>query len=337
LILAMLALAVPAAATQDDPPRRPRYGLAETLPRPEGTIRLATYNLLDLFDHDDDPELSGRFDDLPLAISETRANGLAAAIRAVDADLLALQEVESRDALIWFRDRYLADMGYDHVVAHDVGYFRGIECALLSRFEVVGERSWPGESLDDVTREGEGWASVPEGAHLTFRRSPLSVDVRGPDDYTLTLFIVHHKAGRDFNYQREAEALKIRELIAAVRETDPDRNVVVLGDFNAAPWDKSLRVYLQGGFVDTLAHRSVRGVEGRPYKTHLTGRVLDYILLNGHAYREYVTGSAHVYGTPASRDRRNGEPDPDGFASDHFPVVIDMVPEDCISRRDLDD
>ena len=291
-------------------------------PKRTVVVRLATYNLLDFFDHEDDPALSGRYDDLPMAIAEPRARQLAKIIRAIDADVLALQEVESRDALVWFRDTYLADMGYDHVASQDVGYFRGIECAVLSRIEIIGEEVWPRLSLDGLRRDGTGWAEVPEGKDLVFRRSPLRVDLRAPDGYELTLFVVHHKAGADFDYQREAEALKVLELAGAVAQADQDRNVAVIGDFNAAPWDKSLRAYLNDGFVDTLAYRATRGAEGRMYKTHRSGRVLDYILLNPGAYREFVVGSAQVYGRAA------GAGDASAVASDHYPVIIDLITDD---------
>ena len=327
-LLALVVFAPPAGSAPAAAGQSPRFGLPEPLPRPPGTIRLATYNVLNLFDHVDDPQLSGEYDDLELAISKERALNLAEAIRAVDADVVALQEVESLEALTWFRDTYLPDAGYRHLVSLDAGYRRGIECSVMSRLEITRQKVWVGASLHDVERRGAGWAAVPPPARrsLTFQRSPLRVDLRTPGGYELTIFCVHHKSGRDFRFQREAEALKIVEIVRAVEQEDPSRNILVMGDFNAAPWDKSLRVYLESGLVDTLAHRTVRGEEGSLYKTHQSNRVLDYILLNSAAHRELWIGSPHVYGTPGPR-RRN-DPQASGFASDHFPVVIDMVPRD---------
>lgn len=311
-----------------------RYGLPEPLPRRRGTIRLASYNVLNLFDHDDDPDLAGGVDDIKLAVSHERGLKLAEAIRAVDADVVALQEVESLEALRWFRESYLPKAGYVHLVSLDVGDHRGIECSVMSRFEITAQKIWRPTSLDldDIHRRGSGWAPVPERFRrgLEMRRSPLMVDLRTPAGYELTIVVVHHKAGRDFAFQREAEALRVIELIMDRARRDPGRNIVVMGDFNAAPWDKSLRVYLEAGLIDTLAHRATRGEAGRAFKTHESNRILDYVLLNSAAHRELVIGTAHIYGTlvpPTDYDWRN-DPYPTGYASDHYPVIIDLVPVD---------
>ncbi len=310
-----------------------RFGLSQPLPRTDGAIRLATYNVLNLFDHVDDPALDGEHDDLDMATAPQRCAKLAEAIRRTDADIIALEEVESLAALRWFRDTYLSDAGYLHLASPDAGYYRGVECSVMSRFPITRAKVWPGMSIADVDRSGAGWSAVPaERRHdLAFRRSPLLVEIEVSDTYSLTILAVHHKAGRNFKFYREAEALKIVELLGSLRRDDPARNIVVMGDFNCAPWDKSMRVYLQDGFIDTLAHRVVNQTpESGQYKTHESDRVLDYILLNSAAHRELVIGSPHVFGTltpPPSYDYRR-DPHPPGYASDHYPVIIDLVPQD---------
>lgn len=310
----------------------PRYGVRQAPAKQRGAIRVGTYNVLNLFDHVDDPSLRGEHDDLPAATSDDRCRALAAAIRELDADILALEEVESLEALTWFRDTYLKGMGYDHVASRDVGYYRGVECSLLSRFPIRDVRTWPDVSLDNLPRPGQGWAPVPQGERLRFQRSPLMATVDVNDEYALTFFVVHHKAGGQFDHSREAEAIMINRFINELRKTDPKRNIIVLGDFNAAPWDKSVRVYLENGMIDALAHRSTerRSEESRLYRTHESERVLDYILLNSAAHRELVIGSAFVLGTLHPGDNYDWRTDaaPAGYASDHYPVAIDLVPVD---------
>jgi endonuclease/exonuclease/phosphatase family metal-dependent hydrolase len=334
-LFAMALAAAVAAFAADD--ARNRFGHSEPFPRTEGAIRIATYNLLNLFDHEDDPKLSGEHDDLPMATSDERCRALAAAIRAVDADIIALQEVESLACLTWFRDTYLPDLGYDCIVSHDAGYYRGVEQSVMSRFPITSSKVWPGINLDDIQRVGPGWEEIPEEDRqgMTMQRSPLRVDIAVNDDYELTMFVLHHKAGR-YRHQREAEAVKVIELIDEVRSRDPSRNIVVLGDFNTAPWDKSLRLYLQAGMIDTLAHRIIPRweeddvTETNLYKTHESDRVIDYILLNSAAHREFVIGSAHVYGTLFDEDYDwREDPFPAGYAADHYPVIIDLVPRDA--------
>jgi len=308
-----------------------KFGVAEAPKRTAGSIRLAAYNMLNFFDHVDDPSLSGEHDDIKNATSHERCVELAEAIRKVDADIIGLAEVESLDAVKWFRDTYLKDMGYTYICSYDVGYYRGVEQAVLSRIEITGSRVWLNESLDHVKRNGSGFTRVPNNEKLVFQRSPLFVEFKTETGYELSVFVVHHKAGREFDYQREAEGLRIVELIHEITKRDPGRNIAVMGDFNAAPWDKSLRVYLEAGMIDTFAHRTTQGDdEALLYKTHESNRVLDYILLNSAAHRELVIGSAFVLGTlfpPATYDWRT-DPHPAGYASDHYPVAIELLPKD---------
>jgi hypothetical protein len=58
--------------------------------------------------------------------------------------------------------------------------------------------------------------------------------------------------------------------------------------------------------------------------------VLDYILLNSAAHRELVIGSAHIYGTLYDEDYDwTTDPYPQGYAADHYPVIIDLIPRDA--------
>src|SRR5436190_7805763 len=209
-----------------------RYGLSKPLPRTPGAIRIATYNMLNFFDNVDDPSLQGEFDDIKNATSPERCAKLAEAIKAVDADIIALQEVESLDALKWFRDTYLPDAGYKYIESKDVGYFRGVECSVMSRFQIVSSKVWLNESLDNVKRDGIGWAPKPKDVtHLSYQRSPLMVDIITDSGYKITIFSEHHKAGSaEFKYHREAEALRNMETITALEKDDPTRNIAIMGD-----------------------------------------------------------------------------------------------------------
>jgi len=346
-ILSALAMAIfalpargPAIAQEIDAsiPAEHRFGLKRPKPKPAGAVRIATYNIENFFDPFDDPALEGEWDDAKMTTAPERREAIAKAIRAMDADILALQEVESLEALRWFRDTYLDDMGYEYLASRDVGYYRGIENSILSRYEITNVETRAGASLDDVKRDGPGWDDVPaeDREGMTIQRSPLRADIAVNEEYTLTLFSVQHKSGRDYRYKREAEALVINAWIDEIESAHPDRNIIALGDFNAAPWDKSFRLYLQHGFVDTLAHRIIprwRNAdqdEARLYKTHRSDRVIDYILMNPEAYGEYIVGSAHVYGTPTAPEDWNWreDPYPADYASDHFPVIADLTPHE---------
>jgi endonuclease/exonuclease/phosphatase family metal-dependent hydrolase len=319
-----------------------RYGQETAPERTSGTIRIASYNVLNYFDDVDDPALQGEWDDKDLASSSQQLEAVARAIRELDADVLALQEVESREALIRFRDAYLGDMGYDHVASLDAGYYRGVEQSVLSRIPVTAIRNWPGLSTEVPTLHdpgsrdaavAKGYRPIPENPELTFQRSPLMVDFRTTAGYEFTLFVVHLKAGGlSSAYRREAEGQKLLELVAERTAKDPSRNVIVLGDFNAKHSYKSMRLLVEGGLIDSMHHRATEpgDLDRDLWITHESGRILDYILLNRPACNEFVPGSAFVLGTlhPGDDyDWRKDEP-PAGHAADHYPVAIELVPRD---------
>lgn len=305
-----------------------RFGIETPPAKRPGTIRLATYNIENMFDGVDDPVSPAN--DVEWEKPEAEMRAVAEAIRLLDADVLALQEVESESVLRAFRDEYLSDMGYAYLVSKDAGDRRGIEQSVLSRFPVVASRVW--DNFDTGEVHPELWQDQPNryaGQPITLRRSPLMAMVEipgapGAEAYRLTMFVVHHKSGRGNDYWREAEARGVIRLIE--QETDAGENVVVLGDFNARPEDASVRLYAEAGLREAWTNRP-RGPEGR---THASGRAIDLMLFNDAADDEIVPGSFFVLGTvarPEGVDWRNYAPPP-GYASDHYPVAVDLTPID---------
>lgn len=310
------------------------YGLASPKPKPEGTIRLATYNLFNLFDDHDDPSMTERNEDIDDATPADQKQALAETIRTLDADILAVEEIENRSALIEFRETYLKDMGYNYVVSIDTGDDRGIENAVLSRFPITHAQVWPNLPLGGTHPEKYGNdANWYAGQPIAFKRSPLRADVSidrdndGSSDYQITLFVVHHKSGTHNTYWREAEAKKVVQLIDEVQKQNKGANVAVLGDFNARAVDMSVATYIAGGLLDPFAGRVPHDPE---IQTHESNRRIDFILVNPALANEYVPNSIFVLGTPSrpkGADWRT-TPAPPGWASDHYPVAIDLVPQD---------
>ena len=323
-------------SAEDSAPVEIRFGRAVPLPKGPKTIRIAAYNVLNLFDPVDDPTLSGKYDDLPMATSRDRCLAIAKVIKAIDADVLALEEVESKEAIEWFRDEFLQGLGYDHVASLDVGYYRGVEQSVLSRFPITGVTAWPDEDIADMEakKTGDGWETKGDAPKL-FQRSPLMVDIEVPKTkdrpaYPLTVAVVHHKSG-NFKRQRESEALQLVELLQSRLEEEPNLNLVVLGDFNAGPFDRSIAVYKNAGFVNAYEHRWSRE-EGTQdlFRTHESDRVIDYIMLHPNVDSEVVERTFQVVGSRHPGDKYNWRQDepPSGYAADHYPLVIDLVPQE---------
>lgn len=306
-----------------------RFGIAEAPAKSAGDVRIATYNVANLFDDIDDAELSGEHDDADETKPLHERVAAARAIRRIDADVLCLEEVESEQALLWFRDQFLSGMGYDHVAAIDAGDERGIEQAVLSRLPISNAQNWPALPLGGVHPDKYGSnENFLAGQALVFHRSPLRVDLELPGPagraQTLTLFVVHHKSGRYSAYWREAEARGTVARIEELTKAHPDRPVIVLGDFNAETRDASVQTFLNAGFHDIFANRG----GGADVVTHESGRRIDLILANPAARTQLLSDKAFVLGTaarPVGVDWRDLPTFP-GMASDHYPVVVDLRP-----------
>ncbi|MEO0483057.1 MAG: endonuclease/exonuclease/phosphatase family protein, partial [Planctomycetota bacterium] len=271
-----------------------RFGLEEPLPKPTNAIRLTTYNVENFFDGVDDP-VSPRHD-VEWEKDSAHVEAVAKAIRKVDADVLCLQEMESEDVLRAFRDAYLSDMGYDHLVSIDAGDQRGIEQSVLSRFPIVKTDLF--ENYDTGAVHPELWNGRPNryaGEPILLRRSPLFATIAvpagfgRPEPYELTVIVVHHKSGRGNDYWREAESKGLMELIEK-HYSGRDKNIAILGDFNARPDDTSVTMYGGAGFRDVWTDRP-RGDWG---KTHESGRAIDLILVNEALRAEVIPGSEFV-------------------------------------------
>ena len=306
-----------------------RFGIAQAPEKPINTFRLTTYNIENLFDDVDDPTLTGKNDDAGNTKPVHQMIAVARAIHKLDSDVICMQEIESLDALLWFRDAYLSDMGYEYVVSLDAGNSRGIENAVLSRFPLTNTELWIGKELGGVHPEKYGRnKNYYAGEPVAFRRSPLKLDAEIPatgdrEAWTLTLFVVHHKSGRYSQYWREAEARMIVKLTESVEAEHPGRAIVVLGDFNAQTSDKSVKAYLGNGFVDVFGGHQAGGTE---IITHESNRRIDLLLANASAIGYLHEDAAFVLGTaarPEGVDWRSLDTF-EGYAADHYPVSVDI-------------
>ncbi|TNE87555.1 MAG: endonuclease/exonuclease/phosphatase [Deltaproteobacteria bacterium] len=169
-------------------------------------------------------------EDLRFRMSDPTSKRLSAeTMLALDADVIALQEVEGLDVLKLFRDRYLGGPeAYPHALVIDGNDGRRIDVGVLSRLPIVHARSWQ---------------HLREAGEYVFDRDCLEVDVEGPLG-RLTLYVNHFKSMRAPNRtegsgraltraRRVAQCAAVRRIVCERFGEDPsDAPFVVLGDFN---------------------------------------------------------------------------------------------------------
>ena len=313
------------------------HGVAEAPAKTDGSVRIATYNIHDLYDDADDPDLSGRRDDATRAMTPGRRLATGLALRAIDADIVALQEVESSEALDWYRGSALEGMGYAYAASEDVGHSVGMEQAVLSRFPILATRTWPDLVIGEHPELYRGRPNRYAGQPMTFRRSPLMVEIGLvderdesklgviPETQRLTLLVVHAKTGEGSEAWRAAEGEALAEIVAELRQGRADRRVVVLGDFASPPGEGHLSPLFEAGFGDAFA--GLVSADEHDPKTTATGLdgARSCLVLLGDG--EEAVAPPFVLGTlatPEGLDQRMvyGLP---GFASDHYPVVCDLA------------
>lgn len=309
-----------------------RHGVADAPAKPDGAIRLTTYNIHDLYDEHDDPALAGRNDDRERTMIPSRRAATRLALRAIDADILALQEVESLDAARWYRDLALEGMGYEHIATEEVGHSLGMQQAVLSRFPILETRTFADRVIGEHPPLYRGRPNRYAGQPMTFRRSPLLVEVALTDGTPaadlaegdrLTVLVVHAKTGEGSEAWRLAEGQALAAIVGELRSERPERRIVIAGDFAMPRGEGHLAPVLGAGFTDAF-----EGVQApaKDLATNIDGERACHILLGpGVAAAEGAT--PFVLGTvvpPEQLDRRTAYTMP-GFASDHYPVTVDLA------------
>ncbi|HET8541979.1 MAG TPA: endonuclease/exonuclease/phosphatase family protein [Anaeromyxobacter sp.] len=256
--------------------------------RPPVLVRVATWNVHDLFDAEDRLVPPGDADLVPSpAEVAAKLARVAAVLARVDADAWLLEEVESRAVL-----EALADAsGYPAARLVDGNDPRGIDVALLTRLPVAayashaaevgadGRLLWPRDCVEAWLDAG-GRRVVLVGSHLS---SGVS------DDGT----------------RRRAQAARMREIADAAAAEDAAALVLAGGDLNDAPDGEALAPLLaDGAWRDPVGTAAVTWIGGA------AAARLDYLLVpaaSGALAAAHVDAGADV-----------------AEASDHRPVVLDL-------------
>ena len=259
---------------------------AQAAPRPfDGIVTVASYNVANLFDDHDDPY--HRDEGTPPKPSD-ELEEVAATIRRVNADVIALQEVENRGYLEQFNQALLGDMGYEQVVLFEGNDQRGIDVAVLSRLPVG-----PVTSYRHVTyRNADGRAA-------RFRRDLLRVRIEPPTGQSFDLFVVHLKSkrgGEPAAVVRLGEATAARKVLDGVLAENPEVCFALCGDPNDTFDSEVIGTLVGGGptalqsFFSEVPEEQQITFNREPYRS-----MIDFMLCSPGLARHYQPGSFRVY------------------------------------------
>lgn len=272
------------------------------------SFRIASYNVLNLFDNVDDP--NKRDEGTPAKSAESQ-RALAQVIEDSHADVVALQEVENIEILTEFRNKNgLAD-DYPHVVLVEGNDGRGIDVALFSKHPVTNVTSHKDEVFPIKGQEDRG-----------FLRDLLQADIDIPDYGPVRFFLNHFaskRGGQRADDMREAEAKAAREIIKRETKEFPSQKFVIMGDFNDTPDSKSVQILTEKdqdgwGLVD--AFRKEPDTISYPTNEKTAKKWgykrIDQILLSPQLAEDQVEEQVHKH--PSSKE-----------ASDHWMVSADFA------------
>jgi endonuclease/exonuclease/phosphatase family metal-dependent hydrolase len=248
---------------------------------PGDTVRIATFNLEHFVDAFDDPYVSARREsEVDPAAVAAKHRLFADALRALDADVLSLQEVEGEGLIRALVDSLVPDLGYRFVAsADDADWYQNV--VVLSRLP-----------LGPLTTFADAASPLPGQLAENGRPAALDlinhrlfvVEVYARPGYTLSLVAAHLKAGgseRDAAWRTGQANLLHAWLGRRFGDAAEAANIVVAGDLNAVPGSPSLEALLNADgargpvrFADPLA-----GTGAASHPADAPTRRLDHVLV----------------------------------------------------------
>jgi len=269
-------------------------------------IRVATFNVHRLFDTVCESGACAPGDYEALSSPQqldARAAQLAGAIRALEADVISLQEIETQACL----DALLARVGdaMPYGVLGEIGAPASVDVAILSK-----------TPLETVTyhRAAEPLA-LPDGTITSFSRELLEVHVHA-EGAKVVLFAAHFRSKvNDDPARRLAEAQASSRIVHALAAREPDALVILGGDLNDTPGSPPLDALTVAGGLIRVAD-DVPPAEQATYIYQGRGQSLDHLLVAPSTVATRVPRSSRVW-----RDGTSGY-----GGSDHGALTSDFVP-----------
>lgn len=219
---------------------------AGTAPRPNGVVRVGTYNTHLFFDTVCDSGKCGPTDfeqqrtDAEFAAEVDR---VARGVEKLDADVIALEEVESQKCIDALAARLASD-GYAYPLARlgETGLPGSVDVGVLARGSLTALKT---HRQDKITR--------PDGTTTTFTRELLELHLAFAER-SIVFFAAHFRSKNDDDPGRRlAEATATHDIMVAAAAAEPESIVVLGGDLNDTPGSDTLLALEKGSQLVRLA------------------------------------------------------------------------------------
>jgi endonuclease/exonuclease/phosphatase family metal-dependent hydrolase len=227
------------------------------------------------------------------AVNQVATQMTARVARDVDADVMALIEVESRIAVLRFNDQLLPIVGappYAHAMVIDGNDDRGIDVGIMTKrdYHIDLMRS----HVDDTDASGQ-----------VFSRDCAEYEIVTPLGGRL-LVLVNHLKSKGYgsqttsNTKRKRQSQRVRDIYDARRAVGATM-VAIVGDMNDTPASDPLSPLLGAGsdLKDISQHPQFQG-DGRPgtYANGTASNKIDYVLLSPELFALTTSGGVFRQG-----------------------------------------
>ncbi|MFX1603020.1 MAG: endonuclease/exonuclease/phosphatase family protein [Promethearchaeota archaeon] len=240
-----------------------------------GGLTVATYNMYNLFDEIDDPDLDDTVNDPEVVELQLSKHALAIHDLLQMPDLIAVQEVENFEILERLANTDPIAGAYG-VVLIEGPYYRAVDVGLLYRLDRVEILSAEARQTCTDLEDGYGPGEdpnfpCPDGYGPLFSRPPLVVHIKtipdGPswswwrDMFSTDLWLVinHFKSKSiyaptyaDTEPRRVEQAEWVGALVDEIQDADPTAKVMVMGDLNSFEWEAPITALEAGGLTDLI-------------------------------------------------------------------------------------
>lgn len=286
------------------------FAVQGSIPLAAGTFRVATYNLENYLDQPTESRPHVKSAEAKAKIRES--------IRALNPEVLALQEIGTTNALLELRASLKAE-GLEYPFwEHVQGADTNIHLAVLSKLPMVARRPHTNELF------------LLDGRPFHVERGFAEVEIQVATNFNFTLIVAHLKSRRpvpqaDEAEERLGEARILRGIIDGHFQADPKSRLIVLGDFNDVKDSEAVKqVAGRGRFklTDTRpAERNGDSTKNSSFDprdvtwTEYYGKEdvytrMDYIFISPALARDWLANDTYILTMPDW-----------GIGSDHRPII----------------